>query len=67
MKSKPYNKMRYQWIMWDGIWDTVKEEYVSWPDIEKAMNDTYNQIEVWKNKYDEMKAKYERCRNGKKN
>ena len=25
--------------MWDGIWDTVKEEYVSWPTIEKVMNE----------------------------
>ena len=63
MKSKPYNKRRYQWIMWDGIWDTVKQEYVSWPEIERVMNDTNNQIKVWQKKYDEMK---ERCKNGKK-
>lgn len=63
MREKPMSKRRYQWIMWDGIWDTAKEEYVSWPTIEKVMNDTDNQIKVWQQKYDEMK---ERCKNGKK-
>ena len=66
MRNKKHSDLRYQWIMWDGIWDTSKEEYVSWLDIEKIMNDTYNQIEVWKKKYDEMKEKYERCKNAKK-
>ena len=66
MRRKPFSKRRYKWIMWDGIWDTVKEEYVSWYEIEEVMNDTNNQIKVWQKKYDEMKEKYERCKNGEK-
>lgn len=64
MREKKYNELRYQYHLWDGIWDTVKEEYCSMYTIEKVMNDSYNQIEVWKRKYDEMKEKYERCRDG---
>ena len=63
MRPKKESERRYQWILWDGIWDTVKEEFVDWPTIEKVMNDTENQIRVWQKKYDEMK---ERCKNGKK-
>lgn len=66
MNPKKKNKCRYQWILWDGIWDTQKEEYCSWATIERIMNDRYNEIKVWQKKYDEMKEKYERCKNGKK-
>lgn len=59
-------KHRYQYIMWDGIWDNIKEEYCSWYTIETIMNDKNNEIEVWKKQYDKMKEKYERCCNGKK-
>lgn len=66
MREKKYSELRYKYIQWDGIWDSYKEEYCSWYTIEKAMNDSHRQIEVWKKKYDEMKEKYERCKNGKK-
>lgn len=61
-----WNERRYEYIMWDGMWDNYKEEYCSWYTIEDVMNDSHRQIEVWKKKYDEMKEKYERCKNGKK-
>ncbi len=66
MKEKRWNELRYRYIQWDGIWDSYKDEYCSWYTIEKVMNDSHRQIEVWKKKYDEMKEKYERCKNGKK-
>lgn len=66
MKNKKKSECRYQWIIWDGIWDREKEEYCSWTTIERVMNDRYNEIKVWQRKYDEMKEKYERCKNGKK-
>ena len=56
--------------MCDGVFDTRNDPHYEHPlDFEKMisiMNDTNNEIEVWKSKYDEMKEKYERCRNGKK-
>ena len=61
---------RYVHILWDGIFDSYKDpsfnEPMSLDEIVKVMNDTNNQIRIWKQKYDEMKAKYERCRDGKK-
>lgn len=66
MRRKMWNERRYEYIMWDGMWDNYKEEYCSWYTIEDVMNDSHRQIEVWKKKYDEMKEKYERCKNGKK-
>lgn len=61
-----WNERRYEYIMWDGMQDNYKEEYCSWYTIEDVMNDSHRQVEVWKKKYDEMKEKYERCKNGKK-
>lgn len=66
MRRKMWNERRYEYIMWDGMWDNYKEEYCSWYTIEDVMNDSHRQVEVWKKKYDEMKEKYERCKNGKK-
>lgn len=66
MRRKKWSERRYQHIQWDGMWDNYKEEYCSWDTIEDVMNDSYCQVEVWKKKYDEMKEKYERCKNGKK-
>ena len=61
---------RYVHIMWDGIFDSHNdpnyENQMDFSDIVRGMNDTDNQIKVWQKKYDEMKAKYERCKNGKK-
>ena len=61
-------KRRYKHILWDGIIDTQAdpEKYMTNDEIVKVMNDTNNQIRVWKRKYDEIKNKYERCKNGKK-
>ena len=66
MREKKYSDLRYKYIQWDGIWDTTKEEYCSWFTIEKVMNDKNNEIKVWKEQYDRMKKKYQRCKNGKK-
>ncbi|MBO5180167.1 MAG: hypothetical protein J6B87_07485 [Clostridia bacterium] len=66
MRRKKWSEKRYHYILWDGIWDSYKEEYCSWYTIEDVMNDSYRQVEVWKKKYDEMKEKYERCKNDKK-
>lgn len=66
MRRKMWNERRYEYIMWDGMQDNYKEEYCSWYTIEDVMNDSHRQVEVWKKKYDEMKEKYERCKNGKK-
>ena len=60
---------RYIHIMWDGIFDSHNDPNYEKPmdldQIVRVMNDTDNQIKVWQKKYDEMKAKYERCKNGK--
>lgn len=54
--------------MCDGIYDTYNDpNYDKELPMEKVidiMNDRNNEIEVWKRKYDEMKEKYERCKNG---
>ena len=69
------SKKRYKGLfivpgMCDGIYDTRNDPHykqeLSSEKIISIMNDTNNEIEVWKSKYDEMKEKYERCRNGKK-
>ena len=56
--------------MCDGIYDTYRDpnydKELTSEEIIDIMNDTNNQIEVWKKKYDEMKEKYERCKNGEK-
>lgn len=61
---------RYDYILWDGIYDTHKDPHYQDPldfsEIIKIMNDVDNQIKVWQKKYDEMKIKYERCKNGQK-
>ena len=53
--------------MCDGIYDTHNDPNYDKPlssdEIIDIMNDKNNEIEVWKRKYDEMKEKYERCRN----
>lgn len=68
-------KRRYEGLfigpgMCDGIYDTWNDpnykHYLSSERIIDIMNDKNNEIEVWKKKYDEMKQKYERCCNGKK-
>lgn len=66
MRRKMWSEKKYHYIQWDGIWDSDREEYCSWDTIEDVMNDSHRQVEVWKKKYDEMKEKYERCKNGKK-
>ena len=54
--------------MCDGIYDTHNDSNYDKPlsseKIIDIMNDKNNEIEVWKRKYDEMKEKYERCKNG---
>ena len=49
--------------MCDGIYDTYNDaeynHYLSSERIIDIMNDRNNEIQVWKNKYDEMKQKYD--------
>lgn len=69
------NKERYVGLfiapgMCDGIYDTYNdpkyEHHLSSERIIDIMNDKNNEIQVWKNKYDEMKKKYEGCKNAQK-
>lgn len=46
---------RYEYIMWDGIWDNLKEEYIDWYIIEDLCNVGGNNVRIWQNKYDEVK------------
>ena len=48
-------KKRYEYIMWDGIYDNRKEEYISWYEIERVLNLAYNYNCLWERKYDELK------------
>ena len=48
-------KKRYEHIMWDGIYDNRKEEYISWDEIERVLNLAYNYNCLWERKYDELK------------
>ena len=70
MRQKSRTERRYKGLfigpnMCDGIYDTHKDpEYnhpLSYDEIIRIMNDTDNQIKVWQDMYDEMKAKYKRC------
>ena len=58
---------RYEHIMWDGIYDNYNdpnhEHELSFTQIVNIMNDRNNEIQVWKNKYDEMKKKYKSMEN----
>ena len=60
-------KKRYEGLflaphMCDGIYDTWNDPNYNNPlyieDVIDIMNDSNNQTEVWKKKYDEMKKKY---------
>ena len=46
---------RYEYIMWDGMWDNLKEEYIDWYTIEDLCNAGGNNVRIWQNKYDEVK------------
>ena len=46
---------RYQYIMWDGIWDDKKQEYIDWYVIEDLCNLGEKNVRIWRNKYDEVK------------
>lgn len=65
-----YSECRYQHVMWDGIYDNHKDpdhqHELTLDEMCRIMNDVYRETQVWKDKYDEMKEKYLRCRDGKK-
>lgn len=74
MEEKKYTHYRYKGLfltlnMCDGIYDTYKDPNFDYPlsseKIIDIMNDKNNEIKVWQKKYDEMKEKYERCKNAK--
>lgn len=50
---------RYEYQIWNGMWDTKKEEYIDWYTIEDLCNMGANNVRVWRNKYDEIKKENE--------
>lgn len=66
-KYKRYEGLFIAPNMCDGIYDTYNdpnyEHELTSEQIIDIMNDKNNEIQVWKNKYDEMKKKYKNMEN----